>query len=429
MEVMNHSGLAQNRAACFTIKKENSDKLRVTERSRTDNEVTARVLPYQTTAFDWLSQRQDVITCYSDGTSDYDSMSSATSPSPPPRVYKPCMVCSDRSSGYHYGVSSCEGCKGFFRRTVQKNVEYTCHRSKSCVINKQTRSRCQYCRFQKCIKSGMLRESVRNDRRKKRGKEKSCIPLRPSGDLTSSSMTQIRELIDKITRAHVETFVNIRDVDKFCSTTTPAPSEGASVDLNLWDEFCDRSAKCIVNIVQFAKRVPGFDECSTPDQVIMLKAACLDILMLRICNSYDPIHETLTFSDGLTMNRDQVECCGFGPLTDSVFYFAKHIMALKLDDTETSLLCGICLICPDRPGLEDPDKVEKLQETLLEALRIYTRSNKPKQPQMFAKMLMKITDLRSISMEGSERVVTLKNEVPNGAMPQIFTEMLQRDAY
>ena len=26
-------------------------------------------------------------------------------------TYKPCVVCNDRSSGYHYGVSSCEGCK------------------------------------------------------------------------------------------------------------------------------------------------------------------------------------------------------------------------------------------------------------------------------------------------------------------------------
>ncbi|TRY97746.1 hypothetical protein DNTS_008258 [Danionella cerebrum] len=36
---------------------------------------------------------------------------SPSPPPPPPRVYKPCFVCQDRSSGYHYGVSSCEGCK------------------------------------------------------------------------------------------------------------------------------------------------------------------------------------------------------------------------------------------------------------------------------------------------------------------------------
>nr|XP_033779313.1 nuclear receptor subfamily 5 group A member 2-like [Geotrypetes seraphini] len=75
-----------------------------------------------------------------------------------------CPICSDRVSGYHYGLLTCESCKGFFKRTVQKNKHYVCLEEQNCSINKAERKRCPACRFQKCLSVGMKLEAVRANR-------------------------------------------------------------------------------------------------------------------------------------------------------------------------------------------------------------------------------------------------------------------------
>ena len=69
-----------------------------------------------------------------------------------------CEVCGDNSSGKiraTNGVKSCEGCKGFFKRTVVKDLTYHCQSGEVCEVSKSTRNRCQACRFNKCLSVGM----------------------------------------------------------------------------------------------------------------------------------------------------------------------------------------------------------------------------------------------------------------------------------
>ena len=51
------------------------------------------------------------------------------------------------------------------------------------------------------------------------------------------------------------------------------------MDLGLWDKFSELATKCIIKVVEFAKRVPGFTGLTIADQITLLKAACLDILV------------------------------------------------------------------------------------------------------------------------------------------------------
>ena len=78
--------------------------------------------------------------------------------------YIECVVCNDKSSGKHYGQYTCEGCKSFFKRSVRRNLTYTCRVNKNCPIDQHHRNQCQHCRFKKCLKMGMKREAVQRGR-------------------------------------------------------------------------------------------------------------------------------------------------------------------------------------------------------------------------------------------------------------------------
>ena len=79
----------------------------------------------------------------------------------------PCQVCGASSSGYHFGVITCEGCKGFFRRSQTKHETYTCSKENGDINNDNDQlhqSKCKRCRWKQCLAAGMSTDAVRTGR-------------------------------------------------------------------------------------------------------------------------------------------------------------------------------------------------------------------------------------------------------------------------
>lgn len=169
---------------------------------------------------------------------------------------------------------SCEGCKGFFKRTVRKDLTYTCRDNRDCVIDKRQRNRCQYCRYQKCLNVGMKREAVQ-DERQKSGLGEGESPSSPTasnssssnhmntGFGSSSSMGDDEMLIEKLISAELFVEPKLETYhEEECS----------------YDRLVSTTHSQLTQLVEWAKRVPHFATLSLDDQVALVRASWRDIL-------------------------------------------------------------------------------------------------------------------------------------------------------
>ncbi|XP_058806300.1 nuclear hormone receptor FTZ-F1 beta isoform X1 [Phymastichus coffea] len=104
-------------------------------------------------------------------------------------INSPCPICGDKISGFHYGIFSCESCKGFFKRTVQNRKNYVCLRGAGCPVTVATRKKCPACRFDKCLNMGMKLEAIREDRTRGGRSTYQCTYTLPANLMGSPGMS------------------------------------------------------------------------------------------------------------------------------------------------------------------------------------------------------------------------------------------------
>ncbi|KAM9063585.1 nuclear receptor ROR-alpha isoform 2-T2 [Sarcophilus harrisii] len=166
----------------------------------------------------------------------------------------PCKICGDKSSGIHYGVITCEGCKGFFRRSQQSNATYSCPRQKNCLIDRTSRNRCQHCRLQKCLAVGMSRDAVKFGRMSKKQRDSlyaevqkhrmqqqqrdhqqqpgEAEPLTPTYNITTNGLTELHEDLSNYIDGHTpEGSKADSAVSSFYLDIQPSPDQ-SGLDIN-----------------------------------------------------------------------------------------------------------------------------------------------------------------------------------------------------
>lgn len=312
-----------------------------------------------------------------------------------------CKVCGDRASGKHYGLYSCEGCKGFFKRTVRKELSYSCRDNKHCVIDKRQRNRCQFCRYQKCLTMGMKREAVQGEISKdaskmmmdyENGGESSMLSRNISSEngghpFDEMPIEQIRDAENELDRLYQQ-------------------NQG----VNYVTEY-------LRALIEWTKMIPQFESLKTDDRVYLVQSAWNEITIADIA------HRSMEFEDKLLIGKNEILTRGQATSTNVDIIFGRVITELvykmkemKLDRTELGCLKAIILYNPDVKQLQDPILVEDLREKVYATLEAYSKQKYPEQPGRFAKLLLRLPALRSIGLKCLESMFLFKTV---GDTPQI----------
>ncbi|XP_063154630.1 retinoic acid receptor RXR-gamma [Candoia aspera] len=306
-----------------------------------------------------------------------------------------CAICGDRSSGKHYGVYSCEGCKGFFKRTVRKDLVYTCRDNKDCLIDKRQRNRCQYCRYQKCLATGMKREAVQEERQRSRERSENEV------ESTSSNGGSLEDMpVERILEAEmaVEPKTELYgDVSAETSTNDPVTN------------ICHAADKQLFTLVEWAKRIPHFSDLTLEDQVILLRAGWNELLIASFSHRSVSVQDGILLATGLHVHRSSAHSAGVGSIFDRVLTeLVSKMKDMQMDKSELGCLRAIVLFNPDAKGLSSPTEVELLREKVYATLEAYTKQKYPEQPGRFAKLLLRLPALRSIGLKCLEHLFFFK---------------------
>ncbi|XP_031767459.2 protein tailless [Galleria mellonella] len=214
----------------------------------------------------------------------------------------PCAVCCDNSSGKHYGVYACDGCAGFFKRSVRRDRTYVCKARipGACLVDKAHRNQCRACRLTKCIEVGMNKDAVQHER----GPRNSTIrrqmalflkdPALPSSDVGLQPPPVLDLALPKhnlLPPPSMTLFHNPYIYNRIslptpsiipCPVKVPSPPPIAAHIMTPTDpeEMCEAAAKLLFMNVKWAKNVPAFTTLSLPDRLLLLEESWRDLFVI-----------------------------------------------------------------------------------------------------------------------------------------------------
>ncbi|UJR36923.1 hypothetical protein I4U23_029635 [Adineta vaga] len=313
----------------------------------------------------------------------------------------PCKVCHDNSSGKHYGIFACDGCAGFFKRSIRRNRQYVCknHGLGNCPVDKTHRNQCRSCRLTRCLEAGMNKEAVQHER----GPRNSTI--------RKQMALLLRESNDIINAYHLHRYQSI-------SFHQPSVPKFPMIDHH------ESAAKVLFNAINWTKSVPAFTSLSNRDQSCLLEESWRDLFILTAMEQ----QFTMNFDD-LIYSNDKYEI--YKSDIENFQEILNKSKQMKIDGNELICLKNLVLFkthlnnCQTimNSKLTDLPTIHYLQNQSQILLNAYINKQYPLEESRFLKLITLISSFRLISSSMIEEIFFRKTIGDQTHMEQLVKDM------
>uniref|UniRef100_A0A0K0DW41 Nuclear receptor domain-containing protein n=2 Tax=Strongyloides stercoralis TaxID=6248 RepID=A0A0K0DW41_STRER len=358
-------------------------------------------------------------------------------------VVEPCAVCGDKSTGTHYGVISCNGCKGFFRRTILRNQTFTCRFNENCTIDKNFRCACRFCRFKKCLDVGMKREAIQFERDInsspgiKRSESLDNIDnSRPNSNKINGSETPSPGLIGNPDNSNINIMQNpwkvknevidllmeleVKNNNALCMHYRSSiitsnlinngnGNSGAPVDVLqcTTEELNEISRTTLLVMVDWAKNVSPFPELPMEDKIILLKNyAPQHLILMPAFRNPDSTRVCLFNNPSISEEENGMQLNSFAAfkttnitprVLDEIVWPMRQ---LRMKEEEFVCLKALAFLHPEAKGLkhENQKKVREARNSVLKALFAFISSqNSTEAPTRYGNILLLAPALKALT--------------------------------
>ncbi|PAV74800.1 hypothetical protein WR25_11818 [Diploscapter pachys] len=357
-----------------------------------------------------------------------------------------CLVCQDISTGYHYGVPSCNGCKTFFRRTIMKGQTFVCQFDGKCPVDKSIRCACRHCRFEKCLQVGMDRNAIQQNRDpigytkrtrryppiKRVESSDECSPQAGAAQNPAEAaedafllyLAKIEQSCNKLRLSAYQPTKNLIDAvcapslltdEKFMAANSEPSPKNTIKELRYatQDDYHHWHERDWFVMIEWAKTIPVYERLSISDKLALLRHSAITYpSLVHTYTSPDHGLDTIVLPDGAFFDRtpEPTRPLGFNKKKYQMLdQLLKPIRSMEIDLTEFAAFKAIFFLNPDADDVDTSSKqaLSEGRSGITNALYRYMVKTKgaDEAGDRFGRLLLLGTVLATMAVEMKEAVL------------------------